>query len=45
MGCRPPERVLVGGMNPEGCDMPKVTLCVGQSWGLKGLGVEPWALE
>ena len=32
-------------MSPEGCDMPKVTLCVGQSWGLKGLGVEPWALE
>lgn len=42
----PPERVVVGGgMNPEGGDMAKVTLCVGQSWGLKGLGMEPWALE
>lgn len=41
----PPERVVVGGMSPEGGDMAKVTLCVVQSWGLKGLGMEPWALE
>ena len=41
----PPEGVVVGGMSPEGGDMAKVTLCVVQSWGLKGLGMEPWALE
>lgn len=45
----PPERVRVvgggGAMSPEGGDVAKVTLCVGQSREVKRLGVESWALE
>lgn len=37
--------VGVGAMSPEGGDVAKVTLCVGQSGEVKRLGVESWALE